>query len=457
MSMPAPNDSGLFPDGVNMCDQTNGFHSSNVDLFAPIPIGRGSGTGSPASLEATPTPGAITTFCSSDSTSNCSGSAEDASKSFPIVLHTIISEVDSDCIHWLPCGTRFVIADKDVFSRDILPRYFGGRGGATTKFTSFTRRLKRWNFSRVPSGREMGAYYHLKFRRGEVELAKTITYPLSKSVNKSPPGSKGSAKPGRPVIPKARRRASTGSIMPPTSTATSSVKSAAAAVESISPTPIKNSLNVANIPLPMLENDMKKWLSSADFMEEGGSSTNNSNSNNNNNNNSAPSTNAETDSLVSDSFLLPPPAFPYNVMSSGGFQAEGSESMKPMSMRPGMAMMRRHSMTAPHAVCMPMMATSNSVASSFNSSQQLGTTSFPHNNEVLMNAPNNIMSFTSDGNLNFPSNNNSVPTTMTMNRKESPQPEHIISTGSVDDSSKEPFSMSREFSFGDLKMIDPFT
>jgi len=74
-----------------------------------------------------------------------------------------------------------------------------------------------------------------------------------------------------------------------------------------------------------------------------------------------------------------------------------------------------------------------------------------------MNAPNNIMSFTSDGNLNFPSNNNSVPTTMTMNRKESPQPEHIISTGSVDDSSKEPFSMSREFSFGDLKMIDPFT
>lgn len=448
MSIPTPNESGLFPNGVNMCDQTKGFDSSNEDLFAPIPIGRGSGTGSPASLEATPTPGATTTFYGSDGTSNCS--AEDASKSFPIVLHTIISEVESDCIHWLPCGTRFVIADKDVFSRDILPRYFGGRGGATTKFTSFTRRLKRWNFSRVPSGREMGAYYHLKFRRGEVELAKTITYPLSKSVNKSPPGCKGSAKPGRPVIPKARRRASTGSIMPPTSTVTSSVKSAAAALESISPTPIKNSLNAVNIPLLMLENDMKNWLSSADFMEEGGSSTNN-------NNNSAPSMNVETDSVVSNSFLLPPPAFPYNVMSSGGFQSEGSEPMKPMSMRPGMAMMRRHSMTAPPAIFMPMMATSSNVASSFNYSQQLGTTSFPRNNEVLMNAPNNIMSFTSDDNLNFPSNDNSAPTTMAVNRKESTQPEQIISTGSVDEILKEPSNMSREFSFGDLKMIDPFT
>ena len=37
----------------------------------------------------------------------------------------------------------------------VLPVYF-----KQSKYTSFTRKLKRWGFTRVTSGTELGAYYH---------------------------------------------------------------------------------------------------------------------------------------------------------------------------------------------------------------------------------------------------------------------------------------------------------
>mmetsp|Transcript_17968 Transcript_17968/g.31626 ORF Transcript_17968/g.31626 Transcript_17968/m.31626 type:complete len:428 (-) Transcript_17968:269-1552(-) len=425
MSMPMPSESELFPNCVQIYDQMRVFDDSNDDLFAPIPIGRGSGTGSPSSPGPTGVPATID---GSDGTNNCS--AEDSSKSFPLVLHTIVSEEDSDCIHWCPCGTRFVIADKDVFSRNILPYHFGGRGGATTKFTSFTRRLKRWNFQRVPSGREMGAYFHEKFRRGELDLVKTITYPVSKS----PPLSRAKGS-GQPAVPKARRRASTGNICMPGPTATGPMEFDDAVLD-ISPTPIKGPIKATQDgsipPLPFLDGDMKNWLSSADFMEDEGSSMNNT-----------PSFDAMPASVISNSsFLLPPPAFPNNVMS-GGSHVEAGGMMNPMSMRPGA--MRRHShalTSSPPSMYMPMMATSSNVTNSFTPSQLLGVNSscYP---EVAMSANNN---------MSFASNNN-VSTTVKQNTL--PQPQHIGS--SADDGSKDPFNLSREFSFGDLKMIDPFT
>jgi len=442
MSMPLPSELELFPNFKNnMRGEMVGFDGSNEDLFAPIPIGRRSGTGSPASLgDATPT-----TY-GSDGTSNYT--AEDASKSFPLVLHTIISEDDSGCIHWLPCGTRFVIADKDEFSRNILPQYFGGRVGATTKFTSFTRRLKRWKFSRVPSGREMGAYYHEKFRRGDTELAKTITYPVSKSSPASSRGKGGLG--GKPaVVSKARRRASTGSIMPneKASVATGSLKSEAEPLDSISPTPIKVSLDDVDIPLPVLENDLKNWLTSTDFMQDGGLSVNNS----------TLSIDAEPPSVVSNSsFLLPPPAFSNNVVSGG------SGLMNPISMRLGvtrMGVMRRHS-TASY---LPVMAASNNASNSFNSSQMLGT-NFSCNPEVAMSATNN-MSFAPNDNANTASTmvkqNELIGSSLQQLHQPQqigsspPQPQQIGSSG--EDNLKDPFNMASEFSFGDMKVIDPFT
>lgn len=91
---------------------------------------------------------------------------------FPILLHDIVSDPSTDdCIHWLSCGTRFMISDKKKFAKEVLPRFYGH-----AKFTSFTRRLKRWSFTRVPSGPFMGAYFNPNFRRGEPEMASRVRY-----------------------------------------------------------------------------------------------------------------------------------------------------------------------------------------------------------------------------------------------------------------------------------------
>ena len=72
-------------------------------------------------------------------------------------LHSMIcNEATSGCIEWSPDGKSFIILIKDRFTNEVLPRYFG-----KAKFTSFSRRLKRWGFKRGDGG----AYYHEQFHR----------------------------------------------------------------------------------------------------------------------------------------------------------------------------------------------------------------------------------------------------------------------------------------------------
>jgi len=95
-----------------------------------------------------------------------------STKNFPETLFDIISsERDSNIISWLPHGQGFIILDKQRFANMILPRYFDG-----AKFTSFTRRLKRWSFVRVPRGPELGAYYNKNFVRDQPELVQKMRY-----------------------------------------------------------------------------------------------------------------------------------------------------------------------------------------------------------------------------------------------------------------------------------------
>lgn len=69
-----------------------------------------------------------------------------------------------------------MISDKVSFTENILPDYFAIRNN--TRFPSFTRRLKRWYFKRVPSGPQMGAYYYYRddFLKDQPELVKKIVY-----------------------------------------------------------------------------------------------------------------------------------------------------------------------------------------------------------------------------------------------------------------------------------------
>eukprot|EP00569_Conticribra_weissflogii_P006898 CAMPEP_0171330796 /NCGR_PEP_ID=MMETSP0878-20121228/2248_1 /TAXON_ID=67004 /ORGANISM="Thalassiosira weissflogii, Strain CCMP1336" /LENGTH=448 /DNA_ID=CAMNT_0011831171 /DNA_START=267 /DNA_END=1613 /DNA_ORIENTATION=- len=77
-------------------------------------------------------------------------------------LHTMINnEASTGCVEWLPDNKGFIINQKKFFSNTVLPEYFG-----RAKYTSFTRRLKRWGFKRISNGPHAGAYYHDRFHRG---------------------------------------------------------------------------------------------------------------------------------------------------------------------------------------------------------------------------------------------------------------------------------------------------
>lgn len=69
-----------------------------------------------------------------------------------------------------------MIHKKKVFASEVLPKYFRG-----TRFTSFTRKLNRWGFTRVSRGPETGAYYHQLFQRDKPDLCLQMT---SQSGNK---------------------------------------------------------------------------------------------------------------------------------------------------------------------------------------------------------------------------------------------------------------------------------
>lgn len=101
-----------------------------------------------------------------------SGPTISNTKTFPETLFDIVSHEDhSHIVSWLPHGKGFVIHDKRRFASLILPRYFDG-----AKFTSFTRRLKRWSFRRISRGPELGAYYNDNFMRDQPELVQRMRY-----------------------------------------------------------------------------------------------------------------------------------------------------------------------------------------------------------------------------------------------------------------------------------------
>jgi len=85
-------------------------------------------------------------------------------KSFPEVLKAILSDPDHKAaVSWLPHGKSFLVLDRKKFVQYVLPKYLG----KATKYTSFTRKLSRWNFARVPSGPDEGAWFNKSFFRDD--------------------------------------------------------------------------------------------------------------------------------------------------------------------------------------------------------------------------------------------------------------------------------------------------
>jgi len=72
------------------------------------------------------------------------------------LMQILSDDSNSDAIAWMPHGLTFVIHNRDKLISEILPHYFGEK----IKFTSFTRKLKRWSFVRVPTGDGDAAFYN---------------------------------------------------------------------------------------------------------------------------------------------------------------------------------------------------------------------------------------------------------------------------------------------------------
>ncbi|CAJ1906754.1 unnamed protein product [Cylindrotheca closterium] len=93
---------------------------------------------------------------------------DDCQYIFPQRLMSVLAdEANHESICWLPHGRAFIIRNRSLFAEKVMPRFFPRK----SKYSSFTRKLNRWNFTRVSSGPELGAYYHEFFLRDQPHLA----------------------------------------------------------------------------------------------------------------------------------------------------------------------------------------------------------------------------------------------------------------------------------------------
>eukprot|EP00977_Amphora_coffeiformis_P021546 scaffold9455_cov163-Amphora_coffeaeformis.AAC.5 len=89
--------------------------------------------------------------------------------SFPLRLQRMLDKLEadgnSDIVSWCGHGRAFVVHDPDRFVSELMPVYFN-----QTKYSSFQRQLHMYNFSRITSGRDKGAYWNIYFQRGKPSL-----------------------------------------------------------------------------------------------------------------------------------------------------------------------------------------------------------------------------------------------------------------------------------------------
>lgn len=83
----------------------------------------------------------------------------------------VLSNKDfSDIITWMPSGRSFSVIKPKAFTAAILPDHF-----KSAKYSSFTRKLHRWGFTRHYKGDEAGAFYHKDFQKDRLDLTEKMT------------------------------------------------------------------------------------------------------------------------------------------------------------------------------------------------------------------------------------------------------------------------------------------
>lgn len=138
----------------------------------------------------------------------------------------------NDIIRWLPGGKAFIVLDKRRFANEILPNYF-----KESQYTSFTRKLSRWKFTRVSRGPYMGAYYHKNFRSDNRVLCKLMSCNNSKLNKKEDEEHEEKSEDVENLIENSQKKIQTEAAVASNSTETTEPKAPTPRPESTSPEP----------------------------------------------------------------------------------------------------------------------------------------------------------------------------------------------------------------------------
>jgi len=131
---------------------------------------------------------------------------------FPLKLMKVLSNKRyRHVITWVPNGKSFVILDPKAFVSTILPQHF-----KSAKYASFTRKLHRWGFVRLPDGNDLQEFSHARFQRGRIDLAEHMTCkPEQLSSTAAPaPAAKVADTPTKASSPPSRRSITSGRLPP---------------------------------------------------------------------------------------------------------------------------------------------------------------------------------------------------------------------------------------------------
>jgi HSF-type DNA-binding len=93
---------------------------------------------------------------------------------FPSMLYDLLEDVSDDparsgIVSWMPHGRAFRVHDGNKFDTDVMPNYFRER------YASFRLLLEQWGFVGLRKGKDRGAYYSLKFVRGQRNQIANVT------------------------------------------------------------------------------------------------------------------------------------------------------------------------------------------------------------------------------------------------------------------------------------------
>jgi hypothetical protein len=92
------------------------------------------------------------------------------------MLESVENMNDEHIVSWVESGRAFKVHKLEEFVQNIVPIYF-----KQSKYKSFQRQLNFYDFTRITSGPNSGAYYHPEFLKGSKTLCLSIRPKATKS------------------------------------------------------------------------------------------------------------------------------------------------------------------------------------------------------------------------------------------------------------------------------------